>query len=394
MVFSVMPMLLAAPKSVKQAEKLSARFDKLDDARAKIAAVLADSSVKPDAYTYYVAGKIEENAFRHYSKLLGINRNDPNVDRTLMADALLSAMQYYEKAMTLDTVIDKKGKVSTRYSQRMAEWLNLSVPSLYNAGIAYMNKRMYYPKAYDAFRSYALAPQKHYYSHPAEFLTDSIQANAWFYAGVMAYNANQFTHALQAFEQARILSYPKKEVFLNEIICLSKLIKNDSTLSDSLSHKITLLAAEGHKRFGLKSDVFIKKYVAGLILEELTDSAITVVDSALSGYPDNYMLHAMKAGLLLNKGDLPGSVAEYRIAADHQDADFSTLKEAAKTLAKEGIAMIDMITGTKKKAREKRAQIREQYFAPALAYAMRAQNMSPDDPDLINTIETIEYYLH
>lgn len=50
--------------------------------------------------------------------------------------------------------------------------------------------------------------------------------------------------------------------------------------------------------------------------------------------------------------------------------------------------------GTRKAAREKRAKIKDDYLRPALVYARRARELKPDDPDLLNTLDTINYYLH
>lgn len=290
------------PKSLKQAEKLAGNFDKLADARAKVQEALTDSTYTPDAYAYNVAGRVEAGAFRHYSRLLGINRNDPKVDRTLMADALLSARNYYHKALALDTVTDKKGNRKVNYSPKIANWLNAVTPSLYNAGVAYMNKRMYYPQAYSAFAAYAQAPEQYYYEGPE--MTDSVKSAAWFYAGVMAYNASQLRVATEAFERARRLGYPKKEVLLNEISCLSRIAQAEPERGDSLSLLITRLAAEGHERFGLKEPLFIQKYVVGLVLEQKSDSAMAVVDSALVTNPASGMLHAMRGSLLFKGGIL------------------------------------------------------------------------------------------
>ena len=114
----------AVPKSLKQAEKLSGNFEKLEEARTKVSEALQDTTLSSDPHALYIAGKIEEGAFRHYHKLLGINQNDPKVDRTLMADALLAAVDYYERALAVDTITDKKGKRTIRYSVKIAEWLH------------------------------------------------------------------------------------------------------------------------------------------------------------------------------------------------------------------------------------------------------------------------------
>ena len=400
--FSLILLLLATfsisgannSKTVKQAEKLAGNFSRLDEAREKINSALHDSLCPPDARTYFVAGKIEEGAFRHYYKQLAINQADPNIDRTQMADALLAARDYYLKALPLDSIRDKKGNLQTKYSPHIAEFLNSITPSLYNAGVAYMNKRIYYPQGYNAFRAYAETPQYSWYKPAQLAITDSIQASSWFYAGVMAYNAEQYSIAAQSFARAHKLGYPKKEVLLNEMTCLSRIASTDAHLTDSLTHRITALAAEGHRRFGLSTPVFIKKYVAGLLLEERNDSAMSVVENALRTDSVSPLLHSMRAALLRDAGKLHEAADAYLIAASLEGADPLTQRDAAKTIARYGIEIISEIKGTGKSARESRKNIRTKYLQPALHYAEKAKESFPNDPDIENTINTIQYYLH
>lgn len=383
----------AVPKSLKQAEKLSGNFEKLEEARTKVSEALQDTTLSSDPHALYIAGKIEEGAFRHYHKLLGINQNDPKVDRTLMADALLAAVDYYERALAVDTITDKKGKRTIRYSVKIAEWLNSITPSLYNAGVAYMNKRMFYPQAYSAFKAYALAPTKYYFHDNESVMSDSVQANAWFYAGVMAYNAKEYAPAAESFMIARRLGYPRKEVFLNEMSSLGFMAKSTTSRQDSLSRQITVLAGEGHRRFGLSEPLFLKKYISGLVMENQLDSALSVVNSTMA--TDSIpMLHAMKGALLYTLGRNSEAATEYLVAAADKSADFTTLKEASKSVAGEGIALLTQVKGNKKSAQDRRKEIRDTFLTPALNFARRAAEIYPDDPDVANTIETISYYMH
>ena len=85
---------------------------------------------------------------------------------------------------------------------------------------------------------------------------------------------------------------------------------------------------------------------------------------------------------------------EYLVAAADSAADFTTLKEASKAVAGEGISLLSQVKGNKKAARERREEIRNTYLSPALEFAIRAAAIYPDDPDVANTIETIRYYMH
>lgn len=399
--FPLFPLILlaltavaASDKNVKQAEKLVGNFSRLEEARQKIGSVLNDSTTPPTAHALFVAGKIEEGAFRHYYRQLALNQADPNVDRTKMADALLAARKYFMEALKLDSVYDKRGRVQTKYSAHIAEFLNGVTPSLYNAGVAYMNKRLYYPQGYEAFKAYAEQPSHSWYRPTQPPLNDSIQATSWFYAGVMAYNAQQYPVAADAFSHSRALGYPKKEVLLNEITCLSLIARSDSTHTDSLTRRITKLSAIGHERFGLSEPVFIKKYIAGLLLEQQSDSAMNVVERALLTDSVSPLLLSMRAALLRDAGQLREAADAYLVVASFDEADPLTRRDAAKTIARYGIELISEVKGTGRTARDRRRDIREKYLMPALRFAESARKELPDDTDIPNTINTIQYYLH
>lgn len=386
----------AIPKSAKQAEKLIGNFAQIDKARKLIAEALKDTTTTPEAHTYFIAGRIEREAYKHFYKLLSINKKDPSVDHIAMADALMGAYGYFTKCIALDSVYDKKGRLKVKYSPDIAQWISSSAPAMYNAGITYLNKKLYYPKAHDAFITYANLPQLPYFTPtPESAITDSLRANACFYGGVMAYNAKEFEAAVAAFVKARKYGYTKKEVFLNEISALTQLAKADTTKLKTLSACITSVAGEGLKYHDVETTpIFIQKYVAGMLMEGKPELAMVAIDTALIRHKDMVMLHTMKAGVYASTGNTEAAIAEYRIAADNEKADAETLKAASKYIAQYGISKLDEVKGRNKEARNKINEIRNTYLKPALLYAQKAASALPNDPEIANTIETVKYRLH
>ena len=70
-------------KNIRQANKLAGDYTKVKQARELINEVLADSTFTPDAYTYFVAGKIE----RHGLRLADVLHRLRYGDARLFADA-------------------------------------------------------------------------------------------------------------------------------------------------------------------------------------------------------------------------------------------------------------------------------------------------------------------
>lgn len=344
------------------------------EARENIAEALKDSVLLKDAKTFYVAGKIEANEYQEALKKLSINRNDPNVDKVAMADALMAAVKYYRLAMALDTVIDSKGNVKTHYSQQLYDWINSQIPQFYNSGIAYLNKKRYYPQAYQAFTEYAESPLSYPEGSQFTAITDSARANAYFYAGVMAFNAGEYAVSAESFRNARAYNYPRKEVIINEMICYKQMADADSSFTPEATLNITLLGKEGIKKFGIKPPVFLQKFVGGAIRSGETNEAYAVVDSLLTLYPEAAsLLRSLRAELLLAKKDTLGATTDYRMAAEDSAALFQTLLETSRLMAKEGIRELSQITGTNKAARKKSKEIKNSWLIPARQFAERAK---------------------
>lgn len=400
-----------ASKALKQAERLASKPEKASDARKLITTATADSVLSGSAKTYAVAAKIELGVYNDAMRRLSINRNDPKVDKVAMADALLATRRYYQLAMEHDTTVDSKGKVTVRYSEPMAEWLAAQVPQYYNAGIAYLNKKQYYPKAYDAFMAFAGAPDERWYDAEAAEVNDSARAKGYFYAGVMAYNAQQYKISADAFKLARHFKYPRKEVLLNEMVCYRKLSDADTTLLPEAMRNITRIAGEGVERFGIEPPMFIQKYVAGCIWEKQPRKAIAVLDSLVPLNPASAgMLLSLRADAHLAAADTIAAINDLTAASADSSASFATLLMTSKLYARKGISELSANHGTGREAKRNRKKIIDTWLSPALAYAERAsilatkrEDESDDDSDqqvvtpellhdLDNTIATIHYY--
>lgn len=395
----------SAKKALKQAERLVNSADKAAEARGYIKEALADSVLAADAKTYYIAGKIEAGQFNEDLKHLSINRNDPKVDKVRMGDALMSARDYYIKAMERDTTIDSKGRVQTRYSDQLDEWINAQTPHYYNAGIAYLNKKLYYPQAYNAFLAYAETPRNSSY-----VVTDSARAKAYFYAGVMAFNAKEYKVSAESFAHARQYHYPRKEVLINEMVCLRRIADADSTFLPEAMDRITSISREGVDRFGVNPPLFVQKYVAGRIHSGDFIGSIAMIDSLSNVYPSSKsLLYSLRGVTKIAMRDTVAAIDDFVVASEDSTALFQTLLFTSKLMARKGISELSSIRSTGRHAKKESRQLKEKWLKPARQYAERAKGVArkrdgiygelTDDAveemtrDLENTIATIEYYI-
>lgn len=390
----------AAEKALKQAEKLSSDVTKAGDARKNIADALKDSVLAGEAKTYYVAGRIGDNIYNDYVKKLSINPKDPKVDKGKMADALMDAYHNFTRAIELDTVTDRKGRIKTKYSPELALWIHTHIPQFYNAGIQYTSRKEYYPKACEAFEVYATYPEKPYaVPHPEH--NDSTLANAFFYAGVCAYNGGEYKHAAGDFQKAIAHNYPRQEALLNQMVCYRRMAENDSTLTRESLIKITELAQEGLRLYGYSSPVYIQKFVAGALQLDRKNDALDAITSLLIKNPGDTRLLSLKAETLALTGLQDDAIPVYMQVSKADDVDFPTLLAAAKLLTHKGITELNKVQTSGRTARKKRKEICAKWLTPALEIADKAKGLAArndkdysaaDLHDLENTIATIHYY--
>lgn len=400
----------SAKKSLKQAERILKTPSNAEEGRKYILDALKDSVLASDPNTYIVAGKIEAALFNENIKKLSINRNDPSVDRVRMADELLGARNYYLKAFSLDSLTTEKKRLKKSEISAAKEWIAEQMPHFYNSGIAYLNKKMYYPKAYDAFMAYAEMPDSGDNVNTTHKMNDSVRANAYFYAGVMAFNSNEYKTSAQAFELARQLRYPRKEVLINEMVCYRRLADADSSYLPQAMISITEISKEGIDKYGVHPPLFVQKYIAGCIWNNSYEASLSCIDSLLTKYPGSTsLLMALRGETLYAMGDTVGAIEDYRMASTDSLANFQTLLTTSKLFARKGISELSKITGSGRYAKKQSRLVKDTWLKNALEYAERAKqtprkregifgDLSEDAynemlEDLENTLTTIQYYM-
>lgn len=400
----------SAKKALKQAERLLRTPNKAEDGRKYIEEALQDSVLASEPATYIIAGKIEAALFNENIKKLSINRKDPNVDRVKMADELMGARKYYLKAFALDSVANEKKRLKTSEIAGLKEWIADQTPHFYNSGIAYLNKKLYYPQAYEAFMAYAEMPDSGSYSSVAAKMNDSVRANAYFYAGVMAFNAKEYKTSAESFELARRFKYPRKEVLVNEMVCYRRLADADTSYLSQAMRSITEISKEGIAKYGVEPPLFIQKYVAGCLWEGSGERSVVCIDSLIALYPESSsLLLSLRGETHLAMADTTAAIEDYKEASKDSLAGFQTLLTTSKLLARKGIDELSKVTGTGRAAKKKSRQIKDTWLKSAIEYAERAKitprkregifgDLSEEAydemlADLENTLATIKYYM-
>lgn len=382
----------AQKKTVDEAAKLAGNASRVADARALIGQAMQDPETANDARTYFEAGNIERGYFDAADKMLIINPN-ADVDRGQMYGALINAYDYYMKAMPLANVPDAKGKVNTKIINKIASNLTDNLNDFFNAGGTFFNTKKYYPEAYRAFMIYGDLPAEPYMTKAAVVAPDSVRATAYFNAGLAAYSGNEIEKSADAFAKARATGYSKPEAYIYEIACYQALAQRDSTKVNLASQKIFEIANDGYEAFGASQPLFLNNVVNSLVMDKKFDQAYQIVSNEIANNPDNASLYALRGFIYDRDGKEELSEADYRKVADMPNADFESLKNAAKKIARRGTEIYNTLDGKGADVAAKREDVKVNYFERALDIARRAAAMEPNNPEIANIIDSMTYNL-
>ena len=380
----------AQKQGVDQAAKLSGKTADLAQARSLIQQAMNDEETKNDSRTYFVGGKLEFDAFDNSMRSMQVGGE---VDPLEMGPELLNGYVMFAKAFPIDSVADAKGKVKAKHSKDMVNLLANHHNDYFNSGAQFYNAKMLYPQAFQSFMIYADMPDNASLGKHAPVIPDSVRATAYFNAGLSAYYGSAVKEAVKALKKARKLGVPQVDSYILEIASWQNIAQNDSTMEDAAKMNIQAIAQDGYNRFGMAQPLFFNNLVNYMVSDSKYDEALKLIDGELANNPELASLYGLKGFVYDRQGDEDKSVEAYRKAASIEAADFETLKNAAKKLFRVGQEKWNVLEGNSADVRQERQNIRENYFMAAKKIAEQAKAMNPDDGNLSDVIESIDYAL-
>lgn len=380
----------AQKANVDQAKKLSGKIDQIEAARQLIDAAKQDPSTANDPLTYYIAGKIEFDAYDNAVKKQMFNPNDKDVNPLNMSEQLLNGYKAFIEMMPLDQVPNEKGQVKPKYTKDAESKLNGHYNDYFTAGGTFYNSQKYFPEAYEAFMIAGDMPSAAYATKIVAATPDTIRNQAYFNAGVSGYAGNKLVEAAKAFKAGRLNGSNNVQNYIYEIACWQYMAQNDSTMAAQSRAEIDEIAMAGFKKFGMAEPVFINNLVNSMVLDGKMADAIALIDTQLAETPDNAALYGLRGFVNDRKGDDDASVNDYRKAASLPGVDFETLKNVSKKLFRVGVAKREAVNPNDSAAL---AAIKADYFQYAKEIAEKAKAMQPSDSNINDVIENIDYIL-
>lgn len=279
--------LFAQEDALKQAER-GLKVEVPD--HAKIASLLEGAMTDPatanDPKTWYLAGK---NGFQTFQTGYEQFQVGGSPDVVAMSNAIVRGYDYYLKALAMDTIIDEKGKVKTKYSKDIVKAIAGSSQNFNDAGVwlyeANDLKGAY--RAWEIMMGLPHLPQLGKLA-PAE-QPDSVQATTYYNMGIFAYQADMKPEALRSFYDAAKKGFG--ETAYDNALAMA------TELDDMAA--IEAIANEAFAKYGKQN--YIGSLVNIYIKKGQYEQALNMINTALEQSPDNAILYSVKGILVENR---------------------------------------------------------------------------------------------
>ncbi|MCH5229746.1 MAG: hypothetical protein J1F12_07120 [Muribaculaceae bacterium] len=377
---------------VEQAKKLSGKPEKLEEARSLIKQAIENPETKDQVETYFIAGKIEFDAYDNAYKTKMINPDDPAAQVDVMAQELLNGYNYFLQGLPLDSLPNEKGQIKPKRSKEMHNIIKGHASDFFGVGADYYNAKEYYPQAYEAFMIYGDLPETLQNNDPTVFNPQQI-ATSYFNAGLAASQGNAPQEGALAFKKARLAGYEKPEAIIYEIASYQTIVQQNEDASPEIQNNIKEAAQAGIDKFGISEPIFINNLINSMVNDGEIDQSLTKLNGLIQENPDAANLYALRAYVYERAENDDLSEADYRKAANMPNADFETLKSASSKLYRDGTQKLNALEGNSPELNAERQNIKTNYFLEAQKYATQADQMNPNDPYVESILENIDYAL-
>lgn len=388
--FAAVGSAFAQKTAVESAKKLSGKLDKLSEARALIKQAMENPETAQDPNTYFIAGKIEYDAFDNGYAKLRVNPADESVNKMDLAHQLIDGYNLFLMAMPLDQQPNEKGQVKPKYTKDMGGRISAHHSDYFNYGGEMYNNKHFYPEAYQAFMIYGDIPSYEWAAKETKLVPDTTLALAYYYAGISAYSGNELKDAIKALQKARLKGITDPQSYVYEIASWQNLAQRDSTLVDESKKQIEEIASMGYQNFGIVQPLFINSLASAMVDDEKYDAALSLVNNQIGQTPDESILYSLRAWVYDRMGNDKAALEDYKKAVTFDDASIETLNRAARRLYHQGTVEWNAIEGNNP---AKRQEVKTEYWDKAKTILERVLAQDPGNPEAESILDSVNYAL-
>ena len=187
-----------------------------------LAPAFTNPETASDPQPYFIAGKA---AYDYYNRQSVFAQMGKDVDKKQLGLAVLEGIEYFKKALPLDSVPDEKGKIKPKHSKDIMKTVAGSYNDFNNAAI-YLWEAQDYPDAVKAWNYYITLPTDPTFAKAGiKAPADTLVAEIMFNMGIGNSLGGDNEAALKNFKDAIAKGYTKKNAFDYAISAASQLQK-------------------------------------------------------------------------------------------------------------------------------------------------------------------------
>ena len=352
-----------------------------------ITPAISNPETASNAAVFFLPGKA---AFSEFDNLFGmkqLNRLPENGDVT-MANDLLTGYDFYIKALPLDTVVDEKGKVKTKYSKDIINTISGHATDYNNAALAYWEAKNY-NGAYNAWGIFCSLYETEPFASKLRNSAphDTILGETYFNQALAAWQADSLRNALTAFAKAKSKGYHKKQLFDYAIGVATSIPDQEA---------VYMWATEGHKLYGKEDSNYLGHIINTYLQKEEYDKAFATIDEAIASDPDNSQYYLVKGILYDNQDKKPEAKAMFKKALDLNAENVQALTQYGAALCQEAYALNDALPATISVAETQKYynETLKPLFEEAATYLEKAWQLDNDNTTALRYLENVYYNLH
>lgn len=345
---------------------------------------LTNDESKGQAQTWYVAGKA---GFDFYDNLYAKKSIGQDVDGKQAGDAIIKGYEYMMTALPLDTIVDEKGKVKTKYSKDIVKAVTAHYNDFNTAAVLCWEAKDY-PGAYKAWEIWVDMPgNKVLGKNAPKAPADTIVSEMVYNMALAAWQMDNIPLALEQMMRAKNLGYKKKNLY-DYAISLAAQSRNNEMVYQ--------LAEEAYPLYGKEDPKFLQLMINSRIENEKYDEAKKMLEDAIAADPTNAQLFNIMGILYDAQKDNDKALENYKKATE-LDAKFAQAQyNVGRKLCDKAYAMSDSASNLSQADYNKLVETEiNPLFKEAAQYLETAYQLDPDNgSDALRYLRNVYYNLH
>lgn len=372
---------------VKEAERTMKNGTDASKVVEIITPALNDPETAVLAQTWYIPGKASFNQYDHMLGLKSFNKL-PEDGPVTMGKLLIQGYDYFIKALPLDTIVDAKGKVKTKYSKDIVNTLSGHFSDYSGAGADLYNNKDY-DGAYQAWDIFCAMPEipgvRKALESNKTLPSDTIFGEIAFNQALAAWQSEKLDKALAAFLKAKNFGYTKKPLFDYAISVATQLGDKEAVLE---------LAKEAIPLYGKEEPMYMGQVVNYYLQGKEMDKAFEVINSAIELEPENAQYYVIKGVLFENADNKADAKAAYDKAMQLNPENAQAVYNFGRMVCEEAYALSDNAPTRQDEYNVYFAEKIKPLFLQAADILEQAYTLDPDNSDVLKYLENVYYNLN